>query len=46
MSKYIFFEENGYMLKILDIGGGFPGTDEANICFTDIAHVINNSIDT
>ncbi len=38
-------KENGYELKILDIGGGFPGTDEANIKFEDIAHTINKAID-
>ena len=38
-------KENGYMLKILDIGGGFPGTDDTLIKFEDIAETINESID-
>jgi diaminopimelate decarboxylase len=50
-------KENGYKLKILDIGGGFPGTlegffeqtlDKKNnnyIKFEDIAKTINESID-
>jgi ornithine decarboxylase len=37
--------DNGYTLKILDIGGGFPGTDDTNIKFEDIAKTINESID-
>ena len=37
--------ENGYKMKILDIGGGFPGTDEQTIKFEDIATTINESID-
>ncbi len=36
---------NGYELKILDLGGGFPGTDDSNIKFEDIAKVINDSLD-
>jgi ornithine decarboxylase len=39
-------KENGYKLQILDIGGGFPGTDDAEIKFEDIAHTINESINT
>ena len=35
---------NGYKLKILDIGGGFPGTDDTTIKFKDIANIINESI--
>lgn len=38
-------KQNGYTLKILDIGGGFPGTDDAVIKFEDIAKTINESID-
>ena len=36
--------DNGYTLKILDIGGGFPGTNDSVIKFEDIATTINNSI--
>jgi len=38
-------KENGYTLRILDIGGGFPGTDDVDIKFEDIANTINNVID-
>lgn len=46
-SKNVFDigKDNGYILKILDIGGGFPGTDDAVIKFEDIAQTINESID-
>ena len=37
-------KENGFVLKTLDIGGGFPGTDEAYIKFEDIAMTINSAI--
>ena len=37
-------KENGYTLKILDIGGGFPGTDDTVIKFEDIANTINDAI--
>lgn len=32
-------------LRIIDIGGGFPGVDKPNIKFNDIADVLNNTID-
>jgi ornithine decarboxylase len=32
-------------MKILDIGGGFPGTDDGDIKFEDIAEQINKSLD-
>lgn len=38
-------KNNGYELKILDLGGGFPGTDDTQIKFEDIAVMINNSLD-
>jgi len=38
-------KQNGYKLKILDIGGGFPGTDDSIIKFEDIASTINSAID-
>jgi ornithine decarboxylase len=38
-------KNNGYELKILDLGGGFPGTDESVIKFEDIAVTINESLD-
>jgi diaminopimelate decarboxylase len=38
-------KNNGYELKILDLGGGFPGTDDAVIKFEDIAITINESLD-
>jgi ornithine decarboxylase len=33
------------LMDLIDIGGGFPGVDDAKISFTDIAQVINDSID-
>ncbi len=38
-------KENGYTLTILDLGGGFPGTDDTHIKFEDIAQTINEAID-
>lgn len=38
-------KNNGYELKILDLGGGFPGTDDTEIKFEDIAVTINESLD-
>jgi len=37
---------HGYNMTILDIGGGFPGKEEQNNLFVDIASHINNAIDT
>lgn len=36
---------NNFKLKILDIGGGFPGTDSGKIKFEEIAAEINSAID-
>jgi len=38
-------KDNGYDLKILDIGGGFPGTDDSTVSFVDIAAKINESLE-
>ena len=38
-------KENGYILNILDIGGGFPGTNEFSISFEEIANKVNESLD-
>jgi ornithine decarboxylase len=32
-------------MDLIDIGGGFPGVDDTKITFTNIAQVINDSID-
>ena len=32
-------------MDLIDIGGGFPGVDDSKISFTNIAQVINDSID-
>ena len=47
MSKNVFDKANelGIKMTLLDIGGGFPGYDEAKISFDDIALTINNSLD-
>jgi ornithine decarboxylase len=38
-------KENGYILKMLDIGGGFPGVEDTEISFEQIAKSINEAID-
>ncbi|XP_040192945.1 antizyme inhibitor 2 [Rana temporaria] len=37
--------EFGYKLWLLDIGGGFPGTDDVKVRFEEIAAVINPALD-
>ncbi|XP_069613177.1 antizyme inhibitor 2 [Ranitomeya imitator] len=37
--------EFGYKMWLLDIGGGFPGTDESRIRFEEISAVINPALD-
>lgn len=37
--------EFGYKMWLLDIGGGFPGTDDAKVRFEEIAAVINPALD-
>lgn len=38
-------EELGFEFKILDLGGGWPGTDDDGICFTEIADCIRPVLD-
>eukprot|EP00658_Telonema_sp_P-2_P010159 TRINITY_DN13827_c0_g1_i2.p1 TRINITY_DN13827_c0_g1~~TRINITY_DN13827_c0_g1_i2.p1 ORF type:complete len:455 (+),score=74.87 TRINITY_DN13827_c0_g1_i2:338-1702(+) len=38
-------EEYGITMNLLDIGGGFPGDDEGDIKFADIAKLVNQKID-
>lgn len=38
-------EELGYDFKLLDLGGGWPGTDDDGICFTEIADCIRPVLD-
>jgi len=38
-------EELGYDFKVLDLGGGWPGTDDDGICFTEIADCIRPVLD-
>jgi ornithine decarboxylase len=38
-------EDLNIKMDIIDIGGGFPGTNDNNITFEDIVSVINKSID-
>uniref|UniRef100_A0A8C5LXZ2 Orn/DAP/Arg decarboxylase 2 N-terminal domain-containing protein n=1 Tax=Leptobrachium leishanense TaxID=445787 RepID=A0A8C5LXZ2_9ANUR len=35
-----------HKMRLLDIGGGFPGTVEAKICFEEVAAAVNSSLDT
>ncbi|XP_067389882.1 antizyme inhibitor 2 isoform X2 [Emydura macquarii macquarii] len=37
--------ELGYRMYLLDIGGGFPGTDNSKVRFEEIAAVINSALD-
>ncbi|KAL4236688.1 Mitochondrial 2-oxoadipate and 2-oxoglutarate transporter [Mactra antiquata] len=37
--------EMGFDMSLLDIGGGYPGTDNAPITFSEIAEVINVALD-
>ncbi|XP_078536884.1 antizyme inhibitor 2-like [Lissotriton helveticus] len=39
-------EELGFKMHLLDIGGGFPGTEDAKVRFEEIAAVINPALDT
>jgi len=38
-------EELGYNMTLLDIGGGFPGSDDTKLKFEEIAAVINPAVD-
>lgn len=38
-------EEYGHDLKILDCGGGFPGTDDTNLRFEDVARTLSLALD-
>lgn len=38
-------EELGFSFNILDLGGGWPGTDDDGICFTEIADCIRPVLD-
>ncbi|XP_050012110.1 antizyme inhibitor 2 isoform X2 [Alexandromys fortis] len=37
--------ELGHTMNILDLGGGFPGLEEAKVRFEEIASVINSALD-
>mmetsp|Transcript_30438 Transcript_30438/g.71104 ORF Transcript_30438/g.71104 Transcript_30438/m.71104 type:complete len:545 (+) Transcript_30438:41-1675(+) len=36
----------GFNMTILDCGGGFPGCDDTNLSFSDIASVLGDALDT
>lgn len=38
-------KENGYKLTMLDLGGGFPGTEDVTVKFHEFADQINTSLD-
>ncbi|NXL87522.1 AZIN2 inhibitor, partial [Alectura lathami] len=38
--------ELGYRMHLLDIGGGFPGTEDTRAQFEEIAAVMNSALDT
>ncbi|XP_074073853.1 antizyme inhibitor 2 [Macrotis lagotis] len=37
--------ELGYRMHILDLGGGFPGTEDSKVRFEEMASVINSALD-
>ena len=37
--------EEGFNMRLLDIGGGFPGTDDAQLKFPEIAQAASESLD-
>ncbi|NWI66648.1 AZIN2 inhibitor, partial [Todus mexicanus] len=37
--------ELGYQMRLLDIGGGFPGTEDTRARFEEVAAVINSALD-
>lgn len=42
---FMIAKELGFAFNILDLGGGFPGTDNEQVTFEDIAFEINRGID-
>lgn len=44
-SAFDLAERFGFRLGLLDIGGGFPGSDEDGVCFSDIARAIGPVLD-
>ncbi|XP_014801960.1 PREDICTED: antizyme inhibitor 2 [Calidris pugnax] len=38
--------ELGYQMRLLDIGGGFPGTEDTRARFEEVAAVINSALDS
>lgn len=46
-SRYVFDmgEEFGFKMNLLDIGGGFPGSEDTKLKFEDITAVINPALD-
>lgn len=39
-------EQYGFKFNLLDLGGGFPGSDNTSVRFKDIAHVLNKALDS
>ncbi|XP_065123491.1 ornithine decarboxylase 1-like isoform X3 [Paramisgurnus dabryanus] len=46
-ARYVFDmgTELGYNMTLLDIGGGFPGSDDNKLKFEEIAAVVNSALD-
>ena len=44
-NAFLIGENLGFKFSQLDIGGGFPGTNDDSVTFEDIAFVINESLD-
>uniref|UniRef100_A0A1W7RA06 ornithine decarboxylase n=1 Tax=Hadrurus spadix TaxID=141984 RepID=A0A1W7RA06_9SCOR len=47
-SHYVFSvgQKLGFTFTLLDIGGGFPGSRDADVSFEEIASVVNNALET
>ncbi|CAH2222221.1 ornithine decarboxylase [Pelobates cultripes] len=45
LSVFEIASEFGHNMRLLDIGGGFPGTDNSEIKFEEFAAVVNSALD-
>ena len=35
----------GFQPRLLDVGGGYPGTDDGKFAFRDVARVVSEAVD-
>jgi len=47
VARYVFDigKELGFDFTLLDVGGGFPGSDSENISFGEVCEVLHNAVD-